>query len=40
MKVKNGMASSVSFSMTPNSRLGSAWSRLGVNSPSSIPEIA
>ncbi|MNL21918.1 hypothetical protein D3C87_1432320 [compost metagenome] len=37
MKVKNGMASRVSFSMIPNSRLGSAWSSEGGSMPSSMP---
>ncbi len=37
MKVKNGIASSVSFSMMPNSRLGSACSSSGGSRPSSMP---
>ena len=37
MSVKNGMASSVSFCMMPNTRSGSAWNRLEGNNPSSMP---
>jgi hypothetical protein len=37
MKVKNGIASNVSLFMIPNTRSGSAWRKLGSNSPSSIP---
>ena len=38
MKVKKGMASSVSlFMMPPKIRSGSAWKNVGWNSPSSMP---
>jgi hypothetical protein len=37
MKVKNGIASRVSFCMMPNTRSGSAWNRLDGNSPTSMP---
>ena len=37
MKVKNGMASSVSFDMMPKTRSGRACRKLGVNRPSSMP---
>ena len=37
MKVKNGIASRVSFSMMPNTRSGSAWSSSGPSRPSSMP---
>src|SRR3569833_732301 len=37
MKVKKGMASSVSLAMMPNRRFGSACSSSGCNRPSSIP---
>ncbi len=33
MKVKNGMAKSVSFDMMPKTRCGSAWIRSGPSSP-------
>ncbi len=37
MKVKNGIASSVSFCMMPNTRSGRAWNRLPPNMPASMP---
>ena len=37
MKVKKGMASRVSFDMTPQTRSGRAWNRAGLRSPSSMP---
>ena len=37
MKVKNGMASSVSFCMMPNTRSGKAWNRPEGKSPVSMP---
>ena len=37
MNVKNGIASSVSFDMTPHSRSGSAPNSEGCSRPSSMP---
>jgi hypothetical protein len=37
ISVKNGIASSVSFCMMPNTRSGSAWNSTGGNSPISMP---
>ena len=37
IKVKKGMAKSVSFCMMPKTRKGKAWNRLEGNKPSSIP---
>ncbi len=37
MKVKNGMASSVSFDITPQIRSGSAWNSVACRRPSSMP---
>ena len=37
MKVKNGIASRVSFDITPKIRSGSAWNKAGVRRPSSMP---
>ena len=37
MKVKNGMASKVSFCMMPNTRSGRAWNRLDGKRPTSMP---
>ena len=37
MKVKNGIASSVSFSMIWKTRCGRAWKRVVGKSPSSMP---
>ena len=40
MKVKNGMASSVSFDMMPQTRSGSACRKVGWKRPSWMPSIA
>jgi hypothetical protein len=37
MKVKKGMASSVSLAMMPKMRSGSAWNSAGCSRPSSMP---
>ncbi len=37
MNVKNGIASSVSFDITPQIRSGSAWNNVACSRPSSIP---
>ena len=37
MKVKNGIASSVSLDMTPQIRSGSAWNSVAWSSPNSMP---
>ncbi len=37
MKVKKGIASSVSLDITPHSRSGSAWNSDGCSNPSSMP---